>query len=247
MKQHVFAAALVAAVSAYGSALAAATIVAPGSSEDSVNKSLTVGAGTEVKDVETVNGSIDVQSKSSAQEVSTVNGSIDVGDDVSVSTLETVNGSIHAGSGLKVAQDVETVNGRIEIGAGSAIQGGVSTVNGRVTLEQTSVGKDVETVNGGLGFSNSRIGGNVELVNGRAEVLDGTIVAGDLIVRKPKGNWSWGSKSKPPVVIIGAGSEIVGRILVENEDAKVYVNDTARIGAVEGVTVTKFSGSKAPE
>ena len=101
MKQHVFAAALVAAVSAYGSALAAATIVAPGTSEDSVNKSLTVGAGTEVKDVETVNGSIDVQDQSSAQEVSTVNGSIDVGNNVSVSTLETVNGnkSWHPGTG----------------------------------------------------------------------------------------------------------------------------------------------------
>lgn len=247
MKQHVFAAALVAAVSAYGSALAAATIVEPGTSEDSTNKSLIVGSGTQVKDVETVNGNIDVQAQSSAEEVSTVNGSIDVGDNVSVSALDTVNGSIRTGSGLKVAHDVETVNGRIEIGAGSAIQGSVSTVNGRVRLEQTSVAKDVETVNGGLDFSNSRIGGNVELVNGRAEILDGTIVAGDLIVRKPKRNWSWGGKSKPPVVIIGAGSEVVGRILIENDETKVYVNQTARVGAVEGVSVISFTGSQAPE
>ena len=158
-----------------------------------------------------------------------------------------MSASIRTGSGLKVAHDVETVNGRIEIGAGSAIQGSVSTVNGRVRLEQTSVAKDVETVNGGLDFSNSRIGGNVELVNGRAEILDGTIVAGDLIVRKPKRNWSWGGKSKPPVVIIGAGSEVVGRILIENDETKVYVNQTARVGAVEGVSVISFTGSQAPE
>jgi hypothetical protein len=247
MKKQLLVAALVAALSAHGGAVLAATIVAPGTSQDSVNKSLTVGTGTQVKDVETVNGSIEIEGKSSAEEVATVNGSIDVGDDVSVRSLETVNGSIRAGSGLKVAADVETVNGRIEVGAGSAVQGSVSTVNGRVVLQQSSVAKDVETVNGGLSFENVRIGGNVELVNGRADVLAGTIVAGDLIVHKPKGNWGWGSKSKPPVVVIGDGSEVAGRILVENDEAKVYVHENARVGAVEGVQAIRYAGSSAPE
>lgn len=247
MKKQLLIAAVVAALSAPAGAALAATIVAPGTSQDSVNKSLTVGTGTQVKDVETVNGSIEIESKSSAEQVETVNGSIDVGDDVSVESLATVNGSIRAGTGLKVSADVETVNGRIEVGVGSAVQGSVSTVNGRVQLEQSSVGKNVETVNGGLSFNNARIGGNVELVNGRADVLAGTIVAGDLIVRKPKGNWGWGSKSKPPVVVIGAGSEIGGRILVENAEAKLYVHDSARVGAVEGVQAVKFSGASAPE
>jgi DUF4097 and DUF4098 domain-containing protein YvlB len=246
MNKHLLAAALVAALALPG-AVAAATIVAPGTSQDSVNKSLTVGTGTVVKDVETVNGSIEVESRSGAEEVETVNGSIDVGDDVSVESLATVNGSIRAGSGLKVSADVETVNGRIEIGAGSAIQGSVSTVNGRVQLEQSSVARNVETVNGGLSFDNARIGGNVELVNGRADVLAGTIVAGDLIVRKSKGNWGWGQKSKPPVVVIGAGSEVGGRIIIENEEAKVYIHESARVGAVEGVQPTRYSGSSAPE
>ena len=98
-----------------------------------------------------------------------------------------------------------------------------------------------------IGFSNSRIGGNVELVNGRADILAGTIVAGDLIVHKSKNSWGWGNKSKPPIVVIGAGSEIVGRILVENAEAKLYVHDSARVGAIEGVQATKYSGSSAPE
>jgi DUF4097 and DUF4098 domain-containing protein YvlB len=127
------------------------------------------------------------------------------------------------------------------------VQGSVSTVNGRVQLQQTSVAKDVETVNGGLSFNAARIGGNVELVNGRVDVLAGTIVAGDLIVHKAKGNWGWGSKPKPPVVVIGDGSEIAGRILVENEKTKLYIHEGARVGAVEGVQAVRYSGANAPE
>lgn len=244
MKKNLLTAALAVALSF---AAHAATIVAPGTSEDSVNKSLTVGAGTAVKDVETVNGSIDVQDGAQAAEVSTVNGSIDVGNDVTLVTLETVNGSIDVGSGLKASGDVETVNGRIGIGPGSTVAGSVSTVNGRVTLDQVTVTTNVETVNGGLNFKNARIGGNVEMVNGRAELLDGTVVGGDLVVHKPKGGWSWGNKTKPPVVVIGEGSEVRGRLLIENDETKVYVHENARVGAVEGVQATRYSGANAPE
>jgi hypothetical protein len=238
---------ILALMTAFAGSVWAATVVAPGTSGDSVNKSLTVRAGTAVKDVETVNGSIDLESKSSADGVETVNGSIDVADDVSVSKLETVNGSIRVGSGLKTTGDVETVNGRIEVGAGSTIQGSVSTVNGRVTLDQVSVSKSAETVNGGLLLRASRIGGNVEMVNGRAEVLDGTIVGGDIIVRKPKGNWGWGGKSKAPVVVIGPGSEVRGQIRIENDATKLYISDSARVGSVEGVKAISYSGAEAPE
>lgn len=219
----------------------AATIVAAGSSGDSVNKSLTVQDGTAVKDVETVNGSIDIGNQASAGEVSTVNGSIEIGAQSSVASVETVNGSIEAGAGLKTLGDVETVNGRIVLGKGSVVQGSISTVNGRIEIDDVSVADGVETVNGGLNLKASRIGGNVEMVNGRAEVLDGTVVAGDLVVHKSKG-WSWG-KTKPPVVVIGAGSEVRGRILVENEETRLYVHESARIGAVEGVSVQKYAGN----
>lgn len=244
MKKQILVLALFAALG--GSAIAA-TVVAPGTSGDSVNKSLTVKAGTAVNDVETVNGSIDLESKSSADGVETVNGSIDVGDDVKVTHLETVNGSIRAGTGLTSSGDIETVNGRIELGSGSSIQGSVSTVNGKVTLNQVSVAKNAETVNGGLMLKNSRIGGNVEMVNGRAEIVDGSIVGGDVIVRKPKGNFGWGWKSKAPVVVIGPGSEVRGRVLIENDSTKLYVSDSARVGSIDGVKAITFSGAEAPE
>ena len=82
MKQQVFAVALVAAISAYGNAAFAGLVVAPGTSEDSVNKSLTVAGGTTVKDVETVNGSIELENQSVAAEVETANGSMTVDNEV---------------------------------------------------------------------------------------------------------------------------------------------------------------------
>lgn len=245
MKKQLLATALVAILAV--SAVHAATVVAPGTSQDSVNKSLTVAAGTAVKDVETVNGSIDVLDGATADSVETVNGSIDIGNNVSVRSVETVNGGIQIGSGLKASGDVETVNGRIEIAAGSTVAGSVSTVNGRVSLDQVTVTTNVETVNGGLSFKASRIGGNVELVNGRAELEDGTIVGGDLIVRKAKGNWGWGNKRKPPVVVVGPGSEVRGTLRIENEETRVYVHENARVGAVEGAQAQRYSGTEAPE
>lgn len=245
MNKHVLASVVLAVLAL--SAVHAATVVAPGTSQDSVNKSLTVSAGSAVKDVETVNGSIDVQDGASADEVETVNGSIDVGNNVTLKSLETVNGSIHVGTGFKASGDVETVNGRIEIGSGSTVAGSVSTVNGPVTLEAVTVTTNVETVNGGLEFKAARIGGNVEMVNGRADLADGTVIGGDLIVHKAKGNWGWGSKARPPVIVIGAGSEVRGTLRIENPEAKVYVHDSARVGAVEGVQVQRYSGAEAPE
>jgi DUF4097 and DUF4098 domain-containing protein YvlB len=227
--------------------LYAATVVAPGTSEDSVNKSLTVADGTSVKDVDTVNGNIDIGNKAVAAEVSTVNGSIEVGDDVSVDSLETVNGSIESGSNLRTRHNVETVNGSIELGAGSGVEGSVSTVNGPISLRNVSVTENVETVNGALDLSAARIGGNVELVNGRLDLQDASVVAGEIRVRKPQNSgWGWGNKRKPPIVIIGEGSEVRGKILIENEETKLYVHQNARVGAIEGATAQRYSGS-APE
>ncbi len=248
MNENKFVNALLAAlVVGVATPVIAATVVAPGTSGDSVNKSLSVADGTAVQSVETVNGSIEVGSGATANSVETVNGSVKVGNDVSVESLETVNGSVVAGSNLKVKGNVETVNGRIEIASGGSIEGSVETVNGKVSLDNVSVAQNVETVNGGLDFKASRIGGNVEMVNGRIDLAAATIVAGDLVVAKNKSfGWSWGSKPKPPVVVIGEGSEVRGRILIENEATKLYVHQNARIGEVVGVTAQRFS-AEAPE
>lgn len=71
--------------------------------------------------------------------------------------------------------------------------------------------------------------------------MDSSVLGGDVRVRESKrsGGW-WVSKPKPPVVIIGAGSEVCGRIVIENQDTRLYVHDSARVGAVEGATAQPF-------
>jgi hypothetical protein len=247
MNRRLLALSVALALSVSALPLMAGTVVAPGTGKGTVNKSLEVEPGTVVKDVETVNGSIEVGDGGSADEVSTVNGSIRLGNRVGARSIETVNGAIRAGDALTVADDIETVNGSIEIGTGAAIGGSLATVNGSIRASQGEVREDVETVNGKLGLSAMRIGGDVELVNGRVELMDGSVVAGDVRVRESKrsGGW-WGSKPKPPVVIIGAGSEVRGRIVIENPDTRLYVHETARVGAVEGATAQPFQ-AEAPE
>jgi DUF4097 and DUF4098 domain-containing protein YvlB len=227
--------------------LLAGTVVAPGTGKGTVNKSLEVEPGTAVKDVETVNGSIEIGDGGRADEVSTVNGGIRLGRDAAAQSIETVNGAIRAGDGLTVAEDIETVNGSIELGTGAVVGGSLGTVNGSIRASQGEVREDVETVNGKLLMSAMRIGGDVELVNGRVELMDASFVAGDVRVREAKrsGGW-WGSKPKPPVVIIGAGSEVRGRILIENPDTRLYIHETARVAAVEGATAQRFQ-AEAPE
>lgn len=227
--------------------VSAATIVAPGSSQDSVNKSLRVPAATEVRNVETVNGSIAIENGAQAVKVATVNGSIRVGDEVSLKSLETVNGSVTAGVNLRVTESVETVNGRIELGTGSTVGGAVETVNGRIAGDRVGIGGTVSTVNGQILLNGSQVGGNVEMVNGRSELMAGTVVAGDVIVRQSKRiGWGWSKRPKPPVVVIGEGSEVRGRLLIENPDTEVLIHQNARVGKVEGATPRRYSG-EAPE
>ncbi len=217
-----------------GSALAA-TMVVPGTSESSVNKSITVGDGTEVLDLDTVNGSIRVGDNSSAEDVETVNGAIRFGKNARADSVETVNGRIEAGEGFVASGNLETVNGSIRLGSGATVQGSVETVNGGIELTQASVRNDVKMVNGSMEVSGSLIGGSVQTTTGGIELTDGTVVDGDVIIKKPSSwGWSWGKK-KGPTVVIGANVEVKGRILVENDQTKLYIDPTAKVGGVEGV------------
>lgn len=218
-----------------GSALAA-TIVEPGTSESSVNKSITVGDGTEVRDLDTVNGSIRVGDNSSAEDVETVNGAIRFGKNARADSVETVNGRIEAGDGFVASGSLETVNGTIRLGSGASVQGSVETVNGGIELTQADVRQNVKMVNGSMEVRASHVGGNVQTTNGGIELTDGTVVDGDVLIKKPRSGWgfSWGKK-KGPTVVIGANVEVKGRILVENEYTKLYIDPTAKVGGIEGI------------
>jgi len=75
----------------------------------------------------------------------------------------------------------------------------------------------------------------MELVNGRVELSGTTVLAGDLTVRKPTGmGIGWGSNSnKKPVIVIGAGVEVRGRIVLERE-VDLQIDPAARVGQIIG-------------
>lgn len=205
--------------------------VTDGGGASEVNKSINVPSGANAGDLSTVNGEIRVGSGARAGDIETVNGSIDLGDQAVVADVESVNGGIRGGSGVRIDGDLEAVNGSLRFGPGLRLAGDATTVNGSIEASQCEVGGDVETVNGTLRFDGCQLRGAMELVNGRVELSGPTVLAGDLTVRKPKG-MGWGSNRKP-VIVIGAGVELRGRIVLERE-VELQIDPTARVGQIVG-------------
>jgi acetyltransferase-like isoleucine patch superfamily enzyme len=218
------------AVPVYGADVNKSRNLEPGGRSDgesTVNGSITVGDGATVTgDLETVNGRIQVGDKSSFEDANTVNGGLTIGDSVSCASLSTVNGTIEVGE-QATAEEISSVNGHIGLNKGSSTRG------------------DVSNVNGGVDLIGSRIGGDLTTVNGNVDLSDGAVVAGDLVVKKPH-MWS-SSDSHLPEIVIGPGSRVEGTIRLERK-VKLYVSETAQIGAVEGVMsmddAIRFSGKR---
>lgn len=211
--------------------VAADRVVADGRGASEVNKSLQVPAAASAGDLSTVNGEIRVGDGARAGEVETVNGSIELGNQAVLLAVETVNGSVRGGTGIRIERDLEAVNGSLRFGPGLRLGGAASTVNGSIEAADCEIGQDVETVNGTLRFDSCQLRGGLALVNGRVELGAGTVLAGDLTVRKPKG-MGWG-RDRKPVVILGAGVEVRGRIVLERE-VDLRIDPAARVGQIVG-------------
>ncbi len=214
----------------------------------SINKSVKVGAGTESSGASSVNGSISVGENAVVTgDVSTVNGSIRVDSGASIEDASTVNGGVELANDVD-ADDLATVNGDVKVGESSSISGGIEAVNGRITVEKgATVADDVENVNGRIDLAGATIGGDVSTVNGPVNVVEGSVVKGDLIIEKPS---MWGNsrdKKRKPRIVIGPGSTVEGVIKLERE-VELFISETAKVGGVEGVMsmddAVRFSGDK---
>ena len=214
----------------------------------SVNKSVRIGDGETSGEASSVNGSITVGEQAVVNgEVSTVNGTIRIDDDAQVEDVSTVNGAVRIGSGV-VSDNVSTVNGSIRIDQSVQVDGYIDAVNGSIEVDKgTTIDGDVSNVNGKIELTGSQIGGNLSTVNGDVIRDDGTILRGDLVVDKP-GGWNWGwKKRKPPRVIIGPDSRVLGTIKLKRE-VELYLSDSAEVGGVEGEMsmedAMRFSGDR---
>jgi len=195
-------------------------------------------------DISKVNGSIHTDADTRYGDLDTVNGSIHLARGVSAGSVETVNGSIRAEDNVQ-ATSIETVNGAIRAGQGLQLRNGLETVNGSIFTDRGSrIGGDVETVNGSIGLVATEVGGDIETVNSDITVGLDSVVKGGIKVNRPSFSISLTPPRKPRI-IIGPNAVVEGELVFERE-VSLFVHDSARIGAVRGAEVQRFSGDKAP-
>lgn len=181
-----------------------------------------------------VHGSINVPDGGRAGALKTVNGSITVGDGAEVGRIKVVNGSVRIGENSRIQEAVSSVNGSIRLDSGSHAASDVSTVNGRIHQEHDSVvDGEVSTVNGRMELRGAEAG-SLTTTNGDIELQAGSVVRGDLTVRKPdQKGWSLFGRDRPRVVI-GDNCEVRGELHFEQE-VELVVAESASIGAITGV------------
>lgn len=166
--------------------------------------------------VSTVNKSIRIDDNSTAGNVNSVNGSIRVGENAVVKSIDSVNGSVNLDNGVRVERGIETVNGSVILRPGCQVDGNVETVNGGMRLQDTSVAGDVSTVNGAI------------------RLREGTVVTGNVVVRKPGG---WSSKPRKPVKVeIGENVQVHGDLIFE-QAVELKLHGSARVGEIIGEEV----------
>jgi predicted acyltransferase (DUF342 family) len=189
--------------------------------------SVHIPPGQHIKDATTVNGSVEVGENAVVDRANTVNGSITLRQHATAASVETVNGSARLEAGARVGGGVELVNGRISLGDGADVTGRLTTVNGSIQL------------------SAAHVGGGIQTKNGDIEIGPNSRVEGGILIRSTENSWFNFGSPKIPRVVVGAGAVVQGTLRFERE-VKLYVNDTAQIGTVEGATVIKFSGAQPP-
>jgi DUF4097 and DUF4098 domain-containing protein YvlB len=196
-------------------------------------------------DIDKVNGSIHLRDGENGGDLSTVNGSVSLGDHALAEDVETVNGGIELGADAH-ARSLETVNGGISLGARAQVQDKIETVNGSITLERGAEALGmVSNVNGRIRLDAAHVGGGLETVSGDIEVGADSKVDGGILVDENKG-MHWGSKPKPPRIVIGPHA-VVGGKLVFKREVRLYVSDSAQVGAIEGASAQRFSGTAPTE
>jgi DUF4097 and DUF4098 domain-containing protein YvlB len=191
------------------------------------------------RSVTAVNDSVEASAGQTYDKVKTVNGSVRVRSGATVETAHTVNGEVEIDSDAQVG-DVHTVNGELEIGAGASVARDATTVNGGIKMARsTRVGGTVSTVSGEIELNGAEVGGTVSTVNGDIDLTDGARVRGDILVKKPNGDWGWNKGHQDPVKVHICATCVVEGDLRFERPVELRVDNGAKIGKVIGEQVTR--------
>ncbi|HEY6455736.1 MAG TPA: hypothetical protein VIY90_10705 [Steroidobacteraceae bacterium] len=181
-----------------------------------------------------------------------MNGSISIGPNQQAGNVSTVNGSITLGE-ASTAASLTTVNGAIRLASSGRISGPVSTVNGSITLERsTDVAGRVSSVNGAIRLHAAHVRGGIKTASHDIDIGANSRVEDGILVQKRTSSWwdrwirDWFPETDPPPrIVIGPGAVVSGTLKFER-DVKLYVSDSATIGAVQGATAIVYSGDQPP-
>jgi DUF4097 and DUF4098 domain-containing protein YvlB len=197
------------------------SVAADGRSVTAVNGSVEAAAGQTYDKVKTVNGDVTVRTGASVDSAHTVNGEIEVEREARVGNVSTVNGSLEIGDGATVAREASTVNGDVKIAKRTRVGGAVSTVSGEIEL------------------NGAEVGGTVTTVNGDIDLTDGARVRGDILVKKPNGDWGWNKGHEDPVKVHICATCVVEGDLRFERPVELRVDNGAKIGRVIGDQVSR--------
>lgn len=202
-----------------------------------VNESIDVAAGAHSDGGTTVNGSITVHDNAEVTgTLRTVNGKIRVGDHCKVSELTVVNGDIKVGQATSTGP-IQAVNGGVDLGLGVDVDGRIMTVNGKIKAQpRTHVDGDLGSVNGKIELHGTIVTGEVENHHGGMLITDGSVIQGDVAVRKSDSD----NDKSVPRVVIGPDTQVQGRLIFERP-VHLYVHESAKIGEVQGATPERYS------
>lgn len=209
----------------------------------SVNEDIVVSAdGTARGSQATVNGNIIVNEQAVTKgHLKSVNGNIQIRDGAQVADIMSVNGAITIGKNASVG-NIDGVNSATECEKNAKVDGNIKLVNGRIRVHEGAVvAGDVKTVNGPIRLVGATVEGDVNNYNGGIVITDNSLVKGNVIVSRPKGN----VLEDEPLVVLGPGSEVLGEMTFERP-VKLYVHKQASHGAVSGAEPIAFDGTELP-
>lgn len=208
---------------------------------NTVNGSIRIGENATVNgEISTVNGNVRVGAGSSVGEAATVNGSVNLAENSVAGGVESVNGQIGLGDGARVNGDAATVNGSVVAGQRVVVTGDMTAVNGRISLERDSrVEGSATTVNGALTLRGAYVQG-LTTVSGPVDILDGSIVEGELRVEEPRRSRD---RDQIPRIVIGENSSVGGPLVFERE-VELHVHESAQVGEIRGAEPRYYSGSE---
>ncbi len=187
----------------------------------------------DIRDISRINRGITIESADRVGDVSSINGGIRINDGASAFEVSTVNGGITIGDGAQVSE-AETVNGRIRVGSDVQVQGSLDTVNGSIQTENgTEVSRNIETVNGSIKIRNTLVGKDIETSNGNIDILEGSVVEGDVIIRGKRRWWDrfFDFSRSEPEITIDSDSSVLGTIHLYQE-ADLNIADEAFVGDI---------------